>query len=643
MGGKTLTTFERGAFCAWDGEGVTVGKSHRYVLLCSSAGDSVWDRRGLSTLEALATITARARRLDRRTIHVVFGGSYDMNCWLRDLTSFQLTAVWQGKRVTLYSEGERPLPLYRVEYRPRRSLVIWDVLEGSRTTVWDVWGFFQGSFIGALEKYGLPVPRHLRQMKATRARFTLSNQRKITGYCHRECALLVTLMEKTRDYLAQASLPVQRWDGAGACAVALLKRENTKAHQSVSPDHVRRAARYAYAGGRIELVRYGHAPNTPIHHYDICSAYPAAIRSCPSLVNGSWEPVRAGKLPAPDAFALTHVRWSFDDTRPGVLPFFWRSPTGAIFFPWKGSGWYWTPELHAATAALSSGALVGTIDVGRSYMWEPAGTPVYPFAFVSTAYEQRRMWKAQKVGAEKALKLAMNSLYGKCAQHSGARGKAPAFHQLEWAGYITAHTRAQLFTAACEAGPELIGLATDGIFSTAPLPSLPLGTGLGEWEYHEHSGGTFVQSGVYWLDERDGTTAAFSRGFDKGSLNRRAIVAAWKRGALEWDASLTRFVTMGAVVAGQERRAAWRTWRKAPRVLSLTPSGTKRAMMNPGRVPFRPERGLVPTLPAVPAAQLVGDMHSTIYPLAWESDPAFVPDHERAYWAHVEWDAQEGD
>jgi hypothetical protein len=348
-------------------------------------------------------------------------------------------------------------------------------------------------------------------------------------------------------------------------------------------------------------------------------------------------------LPARDAFAVTHVRFNFSNTRSGVLPFFWRSPTGAIFYPWRGSGWYWTPELYAAYDALTAGAIAGEMEIARTYVWEPDGEPVYPFAFVTQAYEQRRTWKLEKVGAEKALKLAMNSLYGKCAQHSGAKGKAPAFHQLEWAGYITSTTRAQLFRAACEAGPALIGLATDGVFSTQPIPSLAIGSGLGEWEYHEHTGGTFVQSGVYWLDEADGTTTAFSRGFDKGSLDRKKIVRAWKVGAATWDASLTRFVTMGAVVAGQEPRSAWRSWKRAPRVLALTPTGTKRC---DDWTYGGPAFGLVDTLPAIPAAQLVADDRatcplSTIYPLAWERDPAFVPDREGAYWQTVEWDAQE--
>jgi hypothetical protein len=647
--GKTLTTFQRGMFCAWDGEGLTMKGRHAYVLLCSSAGDRLWRSGGVGTLEALATITARARALDRRTVHVVFGGSYDMNCWLRELTPFQLTQVWQGKRVTLYSSDERPRALFRVEYRPRRSLVVWDVEHDSRVTVWDVWGFFQGSFVGALEKYGLPVPAHLRTMKAARSSFTLAQRRAVTRYCAQECDLLVTLMTLTRDYLAQAELPVRRWDGAGACAVALLTRERVKDHLTVGPDQVRRAARYAYAGGRIELVRYGHAPRTPLHHYDVCSAYPAAIRGCPSLARGAWRTrtLSGGSVwRERDAFMLVHVEYNFTDTRSGVLPFFWRSPTGAIFYPWRGAGWYWLPEVAAACEALEAGAIEGTVRLGRSYAWEPAGAPVYPFAFVDQAYAQRRTWKAAGVGAEKALKLAMNSLYGKTAQHSGARGKAPAFHQLEYAGYITSVTRAQMFRAACLAGPDLVGLATDAIFSTRPLEQLEQGSALGQWEYHAHQGSTFVQSGVYWLDEPDGTVTAFSRGFDKGSLNRRAIVQAWKRGAESWDASLTRFVTMGAVVAGQEPASAWRQWKRAPRVLALNPSGTKRRDDRTTVNALGPAYGFIRTLPSVPAAQLVSDDRggfplSTIYPLAWEHDPAFAPDRDGAYWQTVEWDAQE--
>lgn len=615
---------------------MTTRETHRYVLLANSAGDAVWQDDGIGTFQAFRIICARARELDRRTTHVIFGGSYDVNCWLQDLTPRALERVWRGSWCLL---GDYQ---YRVQYRPRRSFVIHELATGTHVTVWDVWGFFQGTFVGALEKYGLPVPERLREMKKARRTFRARDREQIIAYCHEECSLLVTLMEQVREHLATAKLPIRRWDGAGACAAALLGREGTRKHQAHAPEPVRRAAQHAYAGGRIELIRYGHAPDVPLHHYDINSAYPAALRSVPSFTRGEWRhyPDGAG---AP-AYSCYRVKWYFYDAAGGCYPFFWRAPNGSIFYPPIGEGWYWTPEVNAALEMLAARKIKGACEIQEAWGWHPESDEK-PFSFVDTLFVQRAQWKRDGIGAEKMLKLALNSLYGKCAQHVGGKdGEPPRYHQLEWAGWITSATRAALYRAVCEAGPDAVMMATDGIFSTKPL-GLPVSKELGEWEYHVHKGATVVQSGVYWLDDEE-STSDFSRGFDRGTLDRAGIIRAWKRRKLTWDASLTRFVTMGAVVSGIARPEHWRQWRTVPRVLTLTPSGTKRMdRINPTdwkpRAGSHPAYGYIATMPTVPAALIAGDKMSTAYPLPWVGDVPLVISPEQAKKNFEEWEAME--
>src|SRR5207249_2125628 len=124
--------------------------------------------------------------------------------------------LWAGARVWLNDWT------YRVQYRPRRQFSILDPATDARVTVWDVWGFFQGSFVGALEKYHVAVPGHMRVMKAARSQFKLKDRLSITNYCLDECMALETLMRTLHEHLTTAELPVRRWDGAGACAAALL-------------------------------------------------------------------------------------------------------------------------------------------------------------------------------------------------------------------------------------------------------------------------------------------------------------------------------------------------------------------------------------------------------------------------------------
>jgi len=88
-----------------------------------------------------------------------------------------------------------------------------------------------------------------------------------------------------------------------------------------------------------------------------------------------------------------------------------------------------------------------------------------PFAFVQELFDQRskivaeteakiKVWKAGGEQGprpyniwEKAIKLVLNSLYGKTAQSLGSRGEIPNSSNPFYAGAITAGTRAQLLRA----------------------------------------------------------------------------------------------------------------------------------------------------------------------------------------------------
>jgi hypothetical protein len=552
---------------------------------------------------------------------------------LADCTREEIASVWAG-HWTVICNGK-----FAVNYRARKSFSVrrahgsYENVGGrlvrkkelASFVLWDVFGFFQSTFVTACEKYlGKDYPQldFVREQKTKRQTFQLKQLGEIERYCLVECRMLEALMLKLREYLEQAELPIRRWDGAGACAAALLMREKVLDHKRECLAAVNEAAQYAYAGGRMELCRYGHAPETPIYHYDINSAYPTAMQTLPSLRSGEFVKGQASYRPNLP-FSIYRVEYEFGDC--AMYPFFWRSHNCSIYYPQRGHGWYWQPELEAAYAALESGTLTGKIKIRESYHFVPRYI-ANPFEFIPRLYEQRKQWKAQGIGAEKVLKLAINSLYGKTAQQMGGSDlKPPRYHCLEWAGYITSYTRAMLYRAMLPAlaTRSIIMCATDGIYSLVPL-DVPCGDKLGQWEYTLHKGITVVQSGVYWTHELDDTAPkSFCRGFDKGSLHIDKIVSSWQRKRTSYDASLTRFVTMGSALAGDESFKHWREWRTMPRVLSLTTHHTKRfdeTDPEEWTKKYGPHNALVHTHAAVPAAQIVGQDLSAKYPLLWEDD-----------------------
>lgn len=575
---------KKNGFVAWDGESITDASGHHYVMLVSSNGDVIINPKGISTVQCLDVLLDGGMKA-RNKYHVGFAFSYDVNMILRDVPKEKLQQLWE--------EGKTRWRGYSIEYKPRREFAVYKDRKAFR--IWDVWGFFQSSFVNALHAYGhSDFLEFIANMKEKRAEFSLRDMAEMLHYCKLECEKLEEMMDQFAAYLQECELRLHRYDGAGSVAAAMLKQHGVRQAMKGTAPKVQRAAAHAYFGGRIELVQYGNEPNKTIYQYDLRSAYPSQIQRLPCLACGEWKSDKTNAL-SENPFTVYRIRWELDDSS-NVNPLPYRDRYGSIFFPRRGMGWYWQPEVAAAYEAASSGIIAGKIEILERIQYVSA-CEHKPFDWVPEMYERRAEWKRAGIGAEKVLKLGLNSLYGKSAQRIGyQKDKAPAWHQLEWAGYVTSATRAQVYTASFPAIKEnaLIAYATDAVFSLIPL-DLPTENRLGYWEPDEHEGGTFVQSGVYWLDkERVGHT----RGFARDDLHATDIIQAWSEGRSEIGWKIRRFVGLGRALRGERQWGRWRTWAEEEKALSLTPLGTKRTLMSSRAV--EPHRGLILTEPADP-------------------------------------------
>jgi hypothetical protein len=233
----------------------------------------------------------------------------------------------------------------------------------------------------------------------------------------------------------------------------------------------------------------------------------------------------------------------------------------------------------------------GTIEVLDCWEFVPWDDSK-PFSFIDAMFEQRKALKAAGDGAHVALKLALNSLYGKLAQQIGAyydwKAKQwikPPYHQLEWAGYTTSYCRAKILTAALEDIHSVIAFETDALFTTRPL-NLPVSDALGDWECTEFTALTYLQSGMYFgtlaepkWNER---TKAYedqvnkTRGVDCGELTLDHVLPYLaNRSAKERyaPAKLSRFI--GAGLALMQGMHKWRTWDRMTKQVALEPMGKR--------------------------------------------------------------------
>jgi hypothetical protein len=381
-----------------------------------------------------------------------------------------------------------------------------------------------------------------------------------------------------------------------------------------------------------------------VWNYDIKSAYPWAAQHLPALKPGHWTHHRRGE--GRTGFSLSRVRWRYSGGAldPVFHPFFWRDPSGAIFFPVEGEGWYWEPETDTALGLIDSGRWDGEAKVLETWSFHP-GSDARPFAFIPGTFRYRQQLEEQGNGAEKAIKLALDAMYGKLAQNKGQKTwdrkesrvmmRRPTTHQLEWAGWITSLVRATLLETAYQDPEAVIFMATDGIFTTRPLP-LAHGRDLGSWGAKHCEDLITVQSGVYFVrhepdaERPDGWWPKY-RGFDEGSIDPGRVQAAWRRGDPHLQCQATRFVGMGSYLAGIASRDVWRTWATVPRTLSLSPHGTKRT---PAEDRPEPWKRMCETAPA----DLGGwsRQMSAPYKVAFVGDAPIPPPDERALEDEVE-------
>lgn len=537
-------------FIGVDGESFT-SDQHRYVLLAAadSKGNKkhTFDPDGLSTVRCFEFLLG----LPKDSVKVGFGWNYDVNMMLRDLDNESLVRLWKLGWVTYKG--------YRIEWIPSK---MFRVKSNSRTvTMYDVFGFFQSSFVKALEAWGFGPQESIEAMKSQRSSFDAAMKQQVIDYCLEECRDLSRLCNNLASALSEVGLSVSSWIGAGAIAASLLSKEGVEDHHlldSEFPSDVGTPLRCAYFGGRVELFQQG--VYSHLYDYDVSSAYPSEALKLPSLTNGKWRRVKSYDPGEP--FAIWLCRWSIAESEP-VMPFPFRK-SGQIYYPRQGEGWYHAVEV---TAAMN---LVDGISVVEGWVFTPEND-TKPFSFIPPVYDERAKLKAKGHAGEKVLKLGLNSLYGKLAQGVGYKGQPPKFQSFYWAGMITAGCRARVLELAALDKDALVMVATDGVFFERPV-DVPVQGGLGGLELTILDDTFIAQPGIYQATI-DGKTFGRSRGFFTREINFDDLREGYLRDGPNYIGRFEseRFTGLGTLMI-TGNKAAWRTWVKSERKLSLYPS-----------------------------------------------------------------------
>jgi len=570
---------------ALDGEGHTDARGrHLYVYLAASSKEglvsNLYDERGLKTGDVLSFLLA----LPQHSLKVGFALQYDWTKWLEDLQEEHLYRLWRPE-LRPGKHGPRPIRCHVGGERFSLNMIATRLTIGGRwkegedgepgrftrsVSVWDLFRFYQRSFVASLKEWGCGTPGELEAIQAMKERrgvFKGIGERERL-YCQHETRLLAALCERLVEACEEAGLELRDFYGAGSLGAATLREGPAKSQKARIPAKMLPAVACAFFGGRFEISRAGPVPIA--HGYDLASAYPYAETQLPCLKHGKWihvsgthakvlREVRAAKAacvryelaPRPNlktrsalevceaaglAFAMPPVSDSARVSTEAWGPFPFRLPDGSILFPIESSGgWIWKGELLAAldaphlwpnVRALEAWTFISsTCKCGSPYLAE-----------VGDYYRRRLEWGKDAKGL--VLKKGLASRYGKRAQ---TVGKAP-FHCPVAAGMITSHTRAEILRAIA-AAPDpwsILSVATDGIICSELLELRKpeeTGTGgkkpLGMWEHKPMVGGAFLcrpgQRFSLELSEGVDTTAARGIGIKLLHDARRRVLETWER------------------------------------------------------------------------------------------------------------------
>lgn len=537
-----------------DGEGIG-RKPHRYILITAATDEGkTWtlesrDGKALSTEQILDWMLTNLHGC--RLFGFSFG--YDITCILKDVDN---ESLYKLLRPSLRYVGEKLRPVkwngYKLDWLQGKLTISKGKL---RIAVWDLFSFFQSSFVKALEDWQIS-PGDIAAMKLRRGLFRWREMPAIKDYCRDECIKLAQLARKLIETHKACGFTLQSYYGPGSTASVVIRKMGAMKYRKDPPKEMRDPIARAFFGGRFEHSQMGLFPD--VWGYDISSAYPYQLYQLPCLKHGKWRHVtRMVRAEIEDAQAAL-VHYQFECAKQtSWAPFPHRSEDGSICYPHRSEGWLWASEI------LAGGYMLGTSKTRLVEAWVLDSTcDCQPFKDIASMY--RRRCELGKDAAGKIFKLGPNSVFGKLAQSKGIN---PRFQCWIWAGLVTSGTRAMILRALAMNDPsKVIGIATDGIYSTERMQMpVPIDTGtfdlpkpLGGWEEkHYDKGMLFIKPGIYLaLSGEDPTIRG--RGIGRRALldARMSLVETWQRGAREHVVTVPRFHGAKTCISKALKRSA---------------------------------------------------------------------------------------
>lgn len=534
-----------------------------------------------------------------------------------------------------------PKRRFYVEHRPNG-----DRFEGwRRVDIHDTGTAFAGGLEKVIESWNPELTEQQREVirwgkkHRKNGTFDMDVIDKIKEYSEAECvahARVCRILLQLIKEVANIEIKETELFGSGSIAGAVLKhywvprRNDSKRYGDGADLTHEDVAQLTYFGGMIETPVVGLVQGE-VDEVDINSAHPHKMVNMPCMRKGCGEWVTHDTAPG-EEILIGHVeaKWMISK-KTSTPPFILRREDGRVGMPWMMNKWTWVSLAEYQAAVEEFG--YRDIKCREVVYWKPdctCGNPK-PFKFLEKLYNERlaiksRMKRLEGHGLkessmwwklsvqEQAIKLIINSVYGKLAQQDPMPG---AFTNLHFASYITGATRAQVRRetwAREKQGGTVVYQHTDSVLSQGGKP-VDGGKELGAWGMEKKTHdfmimqpGLATSAQLVWVEDEDhehggywkpkGKTA--SRGCRMDVFIESAIKYANTTDLTKHPTEWPKMVTKQKVMVSRRQALAWGKPHLAgsfqDKVTEISPVSPKRDIENAYQMPGCPTAWIVPPL-----------------------------------------------
>ncbi len=417
---------------------------------------------------------------------------YDAECIMKLLPSEVFEPYRKKKQLDFEYKN------YSITYIPKKQLKI---QKGNHTvSLYDIAQYYDNvplnkAYSDHIKK---PLDQDYLETKKMRKSFSvrhyLRHKKQIRKYCITDCILTKELAEHWLDTFFEAyGFYSANWISSGYLAEKVLIHDRIQIPFFGDTLYdIQKLAWESFYGGRFELIQRGFIGECYL--YDINSAYPYAFTFLPDITDGKW--IQSKKINPNSALGFFHIRAQVDYSVK-IAPFPFRTKNNRIIYP--------TGEFETFVTLEELKAVTGDPKIKYkiidSYQFIPNVNCKYPFKeFIIKQYNKRMELKKQNNPLERAIKIILNSMYGKTAQR--VNNKMGNLFNPVIASYITGFARAQLykFVKDHQLEKHVVAFATDSIACRKKIVGLD-SRKLGEMKLDkEASDAYFLSNGFYLIN-----------------------------------------------------------------------------------------------------------------------------------------------